>query len=662
MLGFVNCGIGWGSHAGVSWRQGTSRCGGAGLRGAGSRLWPASGRRRRSDARARLLPGALRLRASDLCGVDVGGASSFDGGPPLKEPTGTPDPGLPDRGAPGGEGTSERNAARYARGFVDRVLDRQWVDGGAVLAGALWSEEKRLARERLETALRERQCPSRRLEAFRNTDVLRLYTAQFASRPSAPTAVDAELEPLPPALRARCERALRWLYALEERPSLPWETLPEAGTLLRVVFVNGRLAPELCSDADTWARVLPSGAYFGDVHDSRDTHPDLPRRFVQAVSEAAPESGMSPVKYHKKPGTHDYQKGRSRVSDFFSLVNVLGGSNTLGRGVNGLYVPRGGLVDGTIDIVSIVEPGVVLHPRLVVLAEAGAMASISQQTLVLDGEATAGDQDQLGTLVNECVSVELAEDASVKLHMLGPRCVPREDGAVPDASHLFFLSGVTARCQRDSTFSVVNVQMGEPYLHRVCVGVDLLGEHASAALHSVAAVGSDHTADMQTRVSHHAAQTDSRQVQKNVVYGRARAVFHGRILVAIYCDDTDAHQLCRTLLLSPGARAFVLPALEINNDQVQCSHGAAIGTVNEDEVVYLRSRGLTDMQARHMIALGFVREVATKLPAPMKKRLTEPEIVLELERPPQDADAEDGNGTPEDRDGEAPAEMDPSLN
>jgi Fe-S cluster assembly protein SufD len=84
----------------------------------------------------------------------------------------------------------------------------------------------------------------------------------------------------------------------------------------------------------------------------------------------------------------------------------------------------------------------------------------------------------------------------------------------------------------------------------------------------------------------------SRELYKGVVDGAARAVFNGKVIVRPDAQKTDAHQSNRNLLLSEGAEVDTKPQLEIYADDVKCSHGATVGQLDENQVFYLRSRGV----------------------------------------------------------------------
>ncbi len=115
-------------------------------------------------------------------------------------------------------------------------------------------------------------------------------------------------------------------------------------------------------------------------------------------------------------------------------------------------------------------------------------------------------------------------------------------------------------------------------------------------------------ADVTTVVRHDAPRCASRQTVRNVLAGRSRGVFQGRIEVARGAQKTDGYQMSRALLLSPDAEIDTKPELEIFADDVKCSHGASVGELDAEQLFYLRSRGVPEPTARAMLVRAFLAE------------------------------------------------------
>jgi Fe-S cluster assembly protein SufD len=119
-------------------------------------------------------------------------------------------------------------------------------------------------------------------------------------------------------------------------------------------------------------------------------------------------------------------------------------------------------------------------------------------------------------------------------------------------------------------------------------------------------LGGSQVGDITTVVAHDAPGCSSRQAVKNVLAGRSRGVFQGRIEVARVAQKTDGYQMSQALLLSPDAEIDCKPELQIYADDVKCSHGATIGELDTDQLFYLRARGIPEVEARAMLIRAFL--------------------------------------------------------
>ena len=135
-----------------------------------------------------------------------------------------------------------------------------------------------------------------------------------------------------------------------------------------------------------------------------------------------------------------------------------------------------------------------------------------------------------------------------------------------------------------------------------------IAAHATAHLNAAQLLAGTQHADFTTIVSHAAPHGASRQTVKNVLAGKSRGVFQGKIHVARGAQKTDGYQMNQALLLSPDAEIDCKPQLEIYADDVKCSHGATIGELDADQLFYLRSRGVPQAEARAMLVRAFLTE------------------------------------------------------
>ena len=115
--------------------------------------------------------------------------------------------------------------------------------------------------------------------------------------------------------------------------------------------------------------------------------------------------------------------------------------------------------------------------------------------------------------------------------------------------------------------------------------------------------------DHYVEVHHRASSTHSDQLFKGILAGRSHGAFTGKILVARGISSIDASQLSKNLLLSRKARISTRPELEIDADDVRCTHGATVGHLQEEEMFYLTARGIPRESARRLLGLAFARDV-----------------------------------------------------
>jgi Fe-S cluster assembly protein SufD len=124
-------------------------------------------------------------------------------------------------------------------------------------------------------------------------------------------------------------------------------------------------------------------------------------------------------------------------------------------------------------------------------------------------------------------------------------------------------------------------------------------------------------------VEHAQPQCSSRQFYNGILDGHARGVFHGRIIVHKDAQKTDAKQTNRNLLLSDDARIDTKPQLEIHADDVKCTHGATIGQIEEEQLFYLRSRGIDEVSARNTLLYAFAAECLDRMHEPAAREFAE---------------------------------------
>ncbi|MBF0198251.1 MAG: SufD family Fe-S cluster assembly protein [Planctomycetes bacterium] len=207
-----------------------------------------------------------------------------------------------------------------------------------------------------------------------------------------------------------------------------------------------------------------------------------------------------------------------------------------------------------------------------------------------------------GGTVNMEVSVELEQGARLQY------C----DGQFSDAK-LIRLGGLSVRQKRDSFFKYMQLS-GQSLCLRQRLLVDLLEENAEVELIGCAYLAESSSLNHVLDINHHVPNCRSRQLFKNILSAEARSSFDGTIYVEKNAGGTSAAQLNNNLLLSSTARAHTKPRMKIYASDVECNHGATVGQLEEEEIFYLETRGLSQEVSMNLLAWGFMREVIDECP------------------------------------------------
>ncbi|HSG09969.1 MAG TPA: Fe-S cluster assembly protein SufD [Longimicrobiales bacterium] len=260
-----------------------------------------------------------------------------------------------------------------------------------------------------------------------------------------------------------------------------------------------------------------------------------------------------------------------------------------------LHVPRGVKLEQPVRVTRwFSESGVAYFSRTLIVAETASQVSYVDE--VLSDDFTAQ------TLTSSAVEVFAQDGAQVQfvaVQRLG------RGG--------FYQSVQRTLAQRDSTLDTLNVALGGTTT-RVDLNARLLGPGANSDMLGLYFGDEDQHFDFNTSQDHVAGNAGSDLLYKGALDGKSRAVFRGIIRVHKGAQGTDAYQTNRNLLLSPHARADSLPNLEIEADDVKCSHGATVGELDAEAKFYLMSRGMSRIQAERLVVLGFLGEVLSRLP------------------------------------------------
>ena len=260
-----------------------------------------------------------------------------------------------------------------------------------------------------------------------------------------------------------------------------------------------------------------------------------------------------------------------------------------------LYVPKGVQLELPVRVTRwLSEAGTAYFSRVLIVAEAQSQVSYVDEVLSDDFES----QTYTSTAV-ELIARDGARVQYVAVQRLG--------------RGTFYQSIQRTLAQRDSKLDTLNVALGAS-VTRVDLNARLLGPGANSDMLGLYFGDDDQHFDFNTSQDHVAEHTSSDLLYKGALDGASRAAFRGIIRVLPGAQGTDAYQTNRNLLLSPESRADSLPNLEIEADDVKCSHGATVGQLDDEAKFYLMSRGLSLIQAERLVVLGFLGEVLAKLP------------------------------------------------
>lgn len=335
----------------------------------------------------------------------------------------------------------------------------------------------------------------------------------------------------------------------------------------RLVFVDGRLAPELSSLAG-----LPRGLTLKPLRDALREDGEL-LESVLGQRALAGDSALTAL--------------NAALLEDGALLRLAPGAVSEVP-VQLLFLTRG-------------DAPVLASPRIIVLA-----GESSEATLV-ETYAGAGTG---ATFTNAVTEVTLGDNASLHHYKLQAEA----DAAV-------HVSGLHVRQGRDSRFASHAFSFGGA-LARSEVHSAFAGEGGDATLNGLYVGRGTQHLDNRTALDHAVPRCTSRELYKGVLDDKSRGTFHGLIRVRPDAQRTDSRQQNRNLLLSESAQADARPQLEILADDVKCAHGAAVGRLDAGALFYLRSRGIPQAEAERLLTYAFAREVVDAVPAgPVRERV-----------------------------------------
>ena len=279
-----------------------------------------------------------------------------------------------------------------------------------------------------------------------------------------------------------------------------------------------------------------------------------------------------------------------------------------------IFIAPGVVVETPIHIVVVTggdNKAVAAHPRVLVSAGVNSQVRIAQTFVGAPGqvyfnnavaEVVVGEGAIVDYYTDQRESEQAYHVANIQVHVAAKGVF---------ASHAF---SIGARIQRHD------------------IGIALKGEGADCTMNGVYLADGDRLMDTHTALDHAMPHCTSHELYKGILAGKAKAVFNGRIIVRIDAQKTDAKQTNRALLLSDEATINSNPQLEIFADDVKCTHGAAVGQLDEEAMFYLQARGLSRIEARDMLLHAFAGEVLEGLKIPALRDQVEQAFFTALAR------------------------------
>ena len=227
-----------------------------------------------------------------------------------------------------------------------------------------------------------------------------------------------------------------------------------------------------------------------------------------------------------------------------------------------------------------------------VVLESGAEAT------VIEDIQSISDNNNLLSLRN---SFEVKENAFLKHYVVQN-----------DSSGSKFISDLRVDVEANAKYESYTLCLGAA-VSRFDSDINMKGSGSESVFDAFYGVRNTQHTDHHTRVNHLVAHTSSKQLYKGILDNKGRAVFNGKVIIVQDAQKTDAEQLNKNLMLSDSAEIDTKPEMMIDADDVKCAHGAAIGQMSDEEIFYLKSRAISDHDARALLSRGYALETTSRI-------------------------------------------------
>ena len=343
------------------------------------------------------------------------------------------------------------------------------------------------------------------------------------------------------------------------------------------VFVNGRFAPRLSA-----LSALPKGVVVTSLASALEAHAEIVELHLTNIAGSANQPFVA--------------LNTAFLED--AAVVSIPAHAVLGEPLHLLFISTGQS-----------ETTAVSHPRVLIIA------GEHSQVQIVESYAAAHERPYWTNAVTEIVAGAQAVVDHYKLQRESPQA--------------FHLGSMYVAAQRGSTFSSHSLTLGGKLVRNDVVAA-LRGEGIDCTLNGLYLGGGTALVDNHTTIDHAMPHCSSHEVYKGILWSRAHAVFNGKIIVRPDAQKTDAKQTNKALLLSDDAQVNTKPELEIFANDVKCTHGAAIGQLDEDALFYLRARGLGQSAARAMLIHAFAGDIINRVKVPALRSQLETALLTEL--------------------------------
>ncbi|PSJ16224.1 Fe-S cluster assembly protein SufD [Nitrosomonas supralitoralis] len=259
-----------------------------------------------------------------------------------------------------------------------------------------------------------------------------------------------------------------------------------------------------------------------------------------------------------------------------------------------IIVPKNTVIEEPVHLLFIAtQKEVTSYPRCLIIGESGSEITFIEDYVSLQDAAY---------VTNSLTEISLSANAHAS-HIRIQR----------ESTQAYHMANCAVSIAHGSNYQSVSISLGAQ-ISRYDLDVQLIAEAAECAIDGLALISGSQLADTHTCIDHMKPNGTSRQQHKCIVNDRAHAVFNGKIIVRPHAQQTNSSQSSRNLLLSKTAQVDTKPQLEIFADDVKCAHGATVGQLDQEEIFYLESRGLSETTARSLLTYAFGAEIINRIP------------------------------------------------